>query len=136
MSSETDALLPRNPTAPEISGYGFSKSSEIHVDDDDDNRHGANDERGSRTSEGGPSPLRTIVGLFTTVIVFGLIISFFVPGGFSHIWHDTFKKPPQTIHDRVNQILLENPLIGSTPLSIETLWGGNKHLLRSMSRRP
>ena len=117
MSSETDALLPKNPTAPEISGYGFSKSSEVHVDDDDHYQNGADDERGSHTSESGPSPLRTIVGLFTTVIAFGLIISFFVPGGLGHLWDDTFKKHPQTVDDRVTQILSENPLIGSPPSS-------------------
>ena len=115
MSSETDALLPKNPTAPEISGYGFSKSSEIHTDDDDRYPQ-VDDGYESRTSEAGPSPLRTIVGLFTTVIVFGLVISFFVPGGLGHLWDDTFKKHPHphhTVDDRVTQILSETPLIGS-----------------------
>ena len=116
MSSETDPLLPKNKTAPEISGYGFSKSSEVHVDGEDRYQQEADQERESSASEAGPSPLRTIIGLFTVVVLFSLFVSFFVPGGLGHLWDDTFKKQPQTINARVNQILSENPLIG-TPLA-------------------
>ena len=110
--SETDPLLPKGSSAPEISGYGFSKTQyqpQNEVLDPDKNVD--DDEEQSIPGYEGFSPLRTLVVLFTVVVGCAIFITLLFPGA--------YQTPPGqpvddavTIRARVNKILSENPLIG------------------------
>ena len=108
MSSEYDPLLPRNQSAPEITGYGYSKvsnteaQSEIMGDRDD-----------GSTKEPRTSWIKTTFLLFTIIVTLGLFLSVVVPGGFDLSWGGDGSKEGLTINARVNKILADNPLIGS-----------------------
>ncbi len=110
--SETDPLLPKGSSAPEISGYGFSKAQyqpQNEVVDPDKNVDG--DEEQSIPGYEGFSPLRTLVVLFAVVVGCAIFITLLFPGSF----HTPSDKPVDdavTIRARVNKILSENPLIG------------------------
>ena len=120
MGSETDPLLPRGNSAPEITGHGFSKRS----NDDHQYKNEAletevpaeetNDESFDQ-NETTASPLRTILYLFSIVVLFALFITLLVPKGLGDRWqgpsHDS-PTDPQTVEARVSKILDENPLIG------------------------
>ena len=110
--SETDPLLPKGSSAPEITGYGFSKSqyqTQNEVVDPDKNVE--DDEGQSNPSYEGFSPLRTLVVLFTVVVGCAIFITLLFPGAF----RTPSDKPVDdtvTIRARVKKILSENPLIG------------------------
>ncbi len=114
--SETDPLLPQGVSAPEISGYGFSrrshnqnqKWSEVidQVEDGEDKGDGPADQ-----TDGRSSPLRTIVALFTIVVGLALFITLLIPG----TWDAPWQAPGDdgsAFQARVDKILKENPLIG------------------------
>ncbi|KAL6716271.1 hypothetical protein ACLMJK_005837 [Lecanora helva] len=72
-SSETDPLLPQGSSAPEISGYGFSKSAKslrqtqaevIDTPEDTEDKYIEEPD----LADTGPSPLRSLVTLFTIVV--------------------------------------------------------------------
>lgn len=110
--SETDPLLPKGSSAPEISGYGFSKTQyqpQNEVLDPDKNVE--DDEEQSIPGYEGFSPLRTLVVLFTVVVGCAIFITLLFPGAY----HTPPGEPVDdavTIRARVNKILSENPLIG------------------------
>ena len=114
--SETDPLLPKGASAPEISGYGFSKPSQVNhqkedevVDWDEDIDDGDNTPL-TLTFEG-ISPLRTTITLFTIVVSLAILITLLMPG----TPYVPGKKPGDDtlkIRARVDKILSENPLIG------------------------
>lgn len=114
--SETDPLLPKGASAPEISGYGFSRPSKVQyqtqskVLDRDEN---VEDEDNSPTSTGfeGFSPLRTLIVLFTIVVGLAMLITLLVPGTIDGP-NDKPKDDTLTVRARVEKILSENPLIG------------------------
>ena len=124
-SSETDPLLPQGNSAPEITGFGFSKlvrvqkrtrSEVIDQVEDIENKH---EERATQT-DGGLSPLRVIITLFTIVVGLALIITLLFPG----TW-DTLRHPPKddersTIKARVDKILASTPLVGPEYLKTNT----------------
>ena len=117
MSSETDPLLPRGNTAPEISGPGFSskRARASHSADQGHTFKSHEDEsdQKSQVTTRGTSPLTTIITLFVIVVALGGIISFLVPGD-SRLPSRGRDSPP-THHDtdaRVGKILSETPLIG------------------------
>lgn len=110
--SETDPLLPKGSSAPEITGYGFSKSqyqTQNEVVDPDKNVE--DDEEQSNPGYEGFSPLRTLVVLFTVVVGCAISITLLFPGAF-RTPSDQPVGDTVTIRARVNKILSENPLIG------------------------
>ena len=117
MASETDPLLPKGNTAPEISGPGFSSKSAraSHNVDQGHNFKSGEDvsDPKSLASTRGTSPFTTIITLFVTVVAFGGIISLLVPGG-SPLPSKGHDAPPAHpgIDPRVAKILSETPLIG------------------------
>lgn len=112
MPSETDPLLPRNTPAPEISGYGFSKSSTqyLHLNEivEEESTAEAPTDEPSNQRDAGPPPLRSLLSLFTVVVGFALFISLLIPGN-GGPWQDD---GPPSIKARVDKILSETPLIG------------------------
>ena len=119
--SETDPLLPRNRPAPEISGYGYSQFpneqlSEQEVKDGDD------EDIDSR-----PSPLSTILALFTIVVSFALFIALLVPGGLGSSGDET-KNKSMNVKERVNKILTKTPLIGDT-IHLISVWSHECHCI-------
>lgn len=114
--SETDPLLPKGASAPEISGYGFSKPSQVNHqkqgevvdwDEDIDDR----DNSPPTSTFEGLSPLRTLIVLFTIVVGLAILITLLMPG----TPYVPGKKPGDVtlkIRARVDKILSENPLIG------------------------
>ena len=120
MSSETDPLLPQGNSAPEITGYGFSKPSTSdyhHSNKALGNRVLVEEEGDGYPDQGGTttSPLRTLLSLFSIVVLFGLFITLLIPNGLRDQWQGPKHDPhtgPHTIETRVNKILSENPLIG------------------------
>ncbi len=128
MPSETDPLLPRGNTAPEISGYGFSRPSEPQyqyqiqsevldypkqVEDES--------EQQARPSYGDISPLRTILGIFIVVVAFAVFVSLLLPGALESPWKEAPKDDTLPIKARVDKILAETPLIGSPAFFIRHL---------------
>lgn len=117
MASETDPLLPKGNTAPEISGPGFSSKSAraSHSADQGHTFKSYEDvsDQKSQVTPRGTSPLTTIITLFVTVVAFGGIISLLVPGD-SHLPSKGHNSPPTRpeIGPRVEKILSETPLIG------------------------
>ena len=124
MSSESDPLLPRNNTAPEITGHGFSRPSNQRYDlyneaaqvynkdpeeilPEDNKTHGDQVEKGA-------SPYRTFTGLFFLVVGFAAIVTLFMPGVLDKIWGPSHWSPhwdPPTMPARVSKILSTTPLI-------------------------
>lgn len=126
--SETDPLLPQGSSAPEISGYGFSRPSkapyfqtqtEVTVQPESEGSEGKDDDQFS-SSSGGFSPLRTLITLFTIVVGVAIIITLLVPGALDSPWHAP-RDDTTTIHARVNKILAHNPLIGPLQLHASNL---------------
>ena len=131
MPSETDPLLPRGNTAPEISGHGFSKPSQYQYqyqyqyqtqDEVLDYPEYIEDksEQKSRVNYGDISPLRTIFVIFVLVVGFAMFVSLLMPGAFQIPWN-TSKAPKHdalTVKTRVEKILAETPLIGPPALFI------------------
>ena len=114
--SETDPLLPQGNTAPEISGYGFSKSTKTH----DQARHqlihqskDVDDKGSQQTSQRDVdlSPFRILVALFIIVIGFAIFIVFLLRGAWNAPWQAPGNES-SSIQARVDKILMENPLIG------------------------
>ena len=114
--SETDPLLPKEASSPEISGYGFSRSSKVQyqtqseVLNQDEDVEG-NDNSPTSTGFEGFSPLRTLIVLFTIVVGLAIFITLFVPGTIDGPG-DKPKDDTLTVRARMEKILSENPLIG------------------------
>ncbi|MCJ1306557.1 hypothetical protein MMC25_000200 [Agyrium rufum] len=128
MATEQDPLLPRGPTAPEITGPGFRPSTYEYFSTNNTRptikrEYSASKEQSSQDE---PSPLKTILGLFIIVVSFGLILTALVPGGLLSQPTDqtptkgNFTHPPGTSIDaRVEKILSNTPLIdGHNDLAI------------------
>ncbi|KAF6227355.1 hypothetical protein HO133_008799 [Letharia lupina] len=116
MSSETDPLLPRGNTAPEISGYGFSKSSQsqyqiqnevLDYPEDIENKS----EQKTRLSYGDISPLRTLLVIFIIVVGLAMFVSLLIPDAFNPPWNKAPEDDDMTVKARVDKILAETPLI-------------------------
>jgi membrane dipeptidase len=133
MSSEVDPLLPRGPSAPEITGYGFSKKEQVGVEVTYDTPsyyyREVEDEEEETTPEvsSTSSALSTIVGLFTAVMFFAFIVVALSPGGFDDSrpspepvpTRTPDHRPATTIRERAERILDETPLIdGHNDLAI------------------
>ena len=131
MPSETDPLLPRGNTAPEISGHGFSKPSQSRYQNQYQNQtqdqvldypeyiEDKNEQKPS-ASYGDISPLRTIFVIFVLVVGLAMFVSLLMPNAFE--FPRNRSKAPKgdtlTIKARVDKILAETPLIGPPALSI------------------
>lgn len=116
MGSETDPLLPQASSAPEISGYGFSRPSKVqyHTQSEVVQREEDIDDREAdqaTPNAAGFSPLCTLISLFTIVVGVAIFITLLVPGAFD-IPLEKPKNDSLTIKARVDKILSENPLIG------------------------
>jgi membrane dipeptidase len=128
MSAELDPLLPRNPPAPEISGYGYTKpNASVGVTYEEappyqnEDRHEEDEEDGdasSTTSTSARSALSTTCIIFTFVVLFAFIASIALPGGLSNHRGDSQPSPEPvpggpslTIEERVGEILSNTPLI-------------------------
>lgn len=128
MSPEVDPLLPRNPLAPEISGYGYTKpNAPVEVTFDDNPPSYPNDESieeyededednglGLARSVSRRSVLNTICSILALVVFFAFVASIAIPGS----WGDSQpspspfpSRPSPTIQERVDVILMETPLI-------------------------
>ena len=110
MSSEYDPLLPRNPSAPEITGYGYSKASNAQAQSEIE---GVRDD--APTDEPRTSWIRTMFLLLTIVVTLGLLLTVLVPEGFNLPWEGDGSRETTNINARVNKILADNPLIGPKP---------------------
>lgn len=116
MPSETDPLLPRGNTAPEISGYGFSRSSESQYQIQHEVLDYPKDiedksEQQARPSYGDISPLRTILALFIIVVGLAMFVSLLIPGAWNPPWNKAPEDAALTTKARVDKILAETPLI-------------------------
>ena len=140
MPSETDPLLPKGNSAPEIVGYGFSKPSsqrydiydeatqaynEAHADENSRQSNSYQEEQPESQIDGGTSPLRTFAGLFAIVVGIALGITVLMPGVLDKIWDPSDRSPPWgpkspvSILDRVARLLTSTPLIdGHNDLAI------------------
>lgn len=115
---EIDPLLPQNPSAPEISGYGFSPGPEFnisdqrayHTNDDEAAEERSVDESSSQIGTN-TSPLRAIVAIFTIVIGLAIFLTLLVPGGLGSPWGTPGNRNP-TLGARTDRILSQTPLIG------------------------
>lgn len=133
MSSEVDPLLPRNPPAPEISGYGYSKPNDSvkanyeaalpsHRNDNAQEEDEEND--GTNSILSSSSALSTICSIFTFVVLFAFIASIALPLGASGGNNQPSPEPVPghplpTINERVDEILKNTPLIdGHNDLAI------------------
>ena len=79
MSSEIDPLLPRGPSAPEISGHGFSKKEQPHAEvsyDTPSYYYHDDEEEEERTPAASStrSALSTIIAIFTAVVFFAFVM--------------------------------------------------------------
>lgn len=124
MPSEKDPLLPRGNTAPEISGYGFSKPSESQyqlqneVLDYPEDAQDKNEQK-AHPSYGTISPLRTFFGIFIIVVGLAMFVSLLIPRAFDTPWNKTPEHDAVTVKARVDKILAETPLIdGHNDLAI------------------
>ena len=126
MPSETDPLLPRGKTAPEISGYGFSRPSgsqyEMHneVVDYPDDMEDKNEQQ-AHPSYDDVSPLRTLIVLFITVVGLAVLISLLMPGVFVPPWNKAPQDNALAVKARVDKILAGNPLIGRPAIFLRLL---------------
>ncbi|KAA6416086.1 MAG: membrane dipeptidase [Lasallia pustulata] len=112
MPSEVDPLLPKVEPAPEISGHGYSQTARGQFEPAED----AEDE--GTPPKAGASALKSIVGLFTVVVGFALVIALLVPGGLGSVWKAP-KNDRLTVRARVDKIMTETPLIdGHNDLAI------------------
>ena len=122
MVLETDPLLPKGASAPEITGYGFTRPSKIHyqtqseavspIDNQEDK-----DQEWEYASPTSFSPLRTLISLFAIVVGLAVFITLLAPGVFDMPKGSRPKDDPATLDARVNKILSEIPLIGIQYLS-------------------
>ncbi|CAD6574605.1 MAG: hypothetical protein ASARMPRED_006825 [Alectoria sarmentosa] len=118
MPSETDPLLPRGKTAPEISGDGFSRPSESQyqiqneVIDYPEDIEEKRDQQ-ARPSYGDISPLRTLFAIFIIVVGLAMFVSLLVPAAFGPPWNKAPKDDALMLKARVDKILAETPLIVS-----------------------
>lgn len=113
-ASETDPLLPQGSSAPEISGYGFSRPSKARYQPQKiviEQTEYAKDEDVEDRSTEGFSPLRILLTLFTIVVGLAVFVTLLLPGTLDTPWRGP-KDDTRTIEARVNKILTENPLIG------------------------
>lgn len=113
-ASETDPLLPQNSSAPEISGYGFSRPAEARYQAQSiviEQTEYIKDKDVENRSTKGFSPLRIPLTLLTVVVGLALFITLLAPGAWHTPWHGP-KDDTSTIEARVITILTENPLIG------------------------
>ena len=123
MSTETDPLLPRGNTAPEISGYGFSKPSQSQYQiqnealDDPEYVEDKSAQK-ARPSYGDISPLRTISVIFVVVVGLAMFASLLIPGAFESPWNKVPRDDALTVKARVDKILAETPLIGLQALFV------------------
>ena len=139
MPSETDPLLPRGNTAPEISGYGFARpsQSQYQIQDEDldyPEEHGFIEdkhEQEARLSYGDISPLRILLVIFMIVVGLAIFLSLLIPGAFDPPWNKTPKDDASTVRARVDKILAETPLIGpSAFLLLHSLCTGSNSRIR------
>ena len=94
MPSELDPLLPSNPPAPEIRGYGYSTGKEIlpdtsylepqlfarqNSDTDQEERDHGDDEEDDSQSSTATSALSTLGSIFTIVVFFAFVVLLLSP---------------------------------------------------------
>lgn len=134
MPSETDPLLPKGKTAPEISGHGFSRPSQSQYQIQNEVLHspGYIESEGEReqkapSSYGNISPLRTIFAIFIVVVGLAMLVSLIMPGAFEFPWDKLPKDDALTVKARVDKILSETPLIGPPILFIRHHVGTNSN---------
>lgn len=117
MPSETDPLLPKRETAPEISGHGFSSPSQSQYQIqnevvDSPEYMESESEQNPPSSYGNISPLRSIFAIFVVVVGLAIFVSLVMPGAFEFPWVKFPKDDTLTVKARVDKILSETPLIG------------------------
>ena len=135
--SELDPLLPQNEPAPEIQGHGYSKyrtfeglnsaeeykepptrrNEEVHFASSHQNEDEYEDTP-STSMESTKAALNRIIGFFTVVVFMGFVIAILNPRATDQ---DPVAVPrgPQTIEERVSEILYHTPLIdGHNDLAI------------------
>ena len=134
MSSEVDPLLPRGPSAPEISGYGFSKkeaqNSELTYDTPSyyGTYHNESEEAAQDTSPAASSTnsAQSAIVVITAMVLFFFVMAALSFGGFDEdttspkpIPTHAPSRPSMTIRERAQKILDETPLIdGHNDLAI------------------
>lgn len=112
--SEADPLLPQGSSAPEISGYGFSRPSKAQYQTRSEvmERTGyIGDKAAGDRSPRSLSPLRILISLFTITVGLAVFITLLLPESLGSPWHGP-NGDTSTVPARVDKILKENPLIG------------------------
>lgn len=131
MASELDPLLPSNPPAPEIRGYGYSTGKEIVTDTnsseqwrvlqhdlDTDQEEDREDEEDGQSISSVKSALSTLGSIFMIVVFFALIVLVLSPES-EDDKPIPYPNKPSTIDERVSSILRGTPLIdGHNDLAI------------------
>lgn len=120
MSSESDPLLPKGNSAPEIQGFGFSQAQYQSQHEIEQDKNDGEEFDGGNIDEftnAAPSPLRIIIAMFTVIVGLAVVITLLVPGVLDNVWKNgpfsgSKSSTPGAIEARVNKILSENPLIG------------------------
>lgn len=133
MPSELDPLLPSNPPAPEIRGYGYSTGKEMandtsssepwdfirheqHTDREEDRRD--EEEEDSAPLSSAKSALSTLGSIFAIVVLFAFLVLILSPEA-KDDKPIPLPRKPTTIDERVSAILDSTPLIdGHNDLAI------------------
>lgn len=117
MPTEFDPLLPRDKPAPEISGYGYSKTPNEQYQERQEQQQEENDENAPKQDyQATISPLRAILALFTITVLFAIFIALLVPGGLGSLWEGPAKNETVSFKARAEKIMSETPLIGHSNL--------------------
>ena len=111
MSNEYDPLLPRDKPAPEISGYGYSKSSSKQYQGNAEEEVEEATKLELQANPRDSSLLSTILGLFIFIVSLSIFIALLVPGGLGSSLEDA-KNETLSTKARVDSIMSKNPLIG------------------------
>ena len=115
-SSEADPLLPKGHSAPEISGYGFSKPSRWQSNSRDEITDDLEDDKDKAFEQASQtarkiSPLRILLTLITITVGLAIFIALLIPGSWDAL-RGTPSDDASDNRERVNKILNETPLLG------------------------
>ena len=117
MPTEFDPLLPRGKPAPEISGYGYSKTpNEQYQERQEQQQAESDDDAPKQVDQTTMSPLRAFFALCTIVILFAIFIALLVPGVLGSLWEGPVKNETLTFKARAEKIMSETPMIGQLTL--------------------
>ena len=117
MPNEFDPLLPRDKPAPEISGYGYSKTPNEQYRERQEQQQEEGDDNAPKEADQATISLpKAIFALFTIAVLFAIFIALLVPGWLGSLWEGPAKNETLTFKARAEKIMSESPLIGHSKL--------------------